>query len=74
MMHRPSRWSCGSSRSESTFDCVASTQTYLARHGKPVAFHSDRGSIFRVTGAAPGGPTQFSLALADLNIDIVCAN
>ncbi len=63
--------------SESTFDYFASTQTYLERHGKPVAFYSDRASIFRVTGAArrrAGGPTQFSRALSDLNIDIVCAN
>ncbi len=63
--------------SESTFDYFASTQTYLERHGKPVAFYSDRASIFRVTGAErrrAGGPTQFSRALSDLNIDIVCAN
>ena len=41
--------------SESTFDYFASTQTYLARYGKPVAFYSDRASIFRVTGAARRG-------------------
>ena len=62
---------------ESTFDYFASTQTSLERHGKPVAFYSDRASIFRVTGAEArrtGGPTQFSRALSELNIDIVCAN
>src|SRR5450432_3950333 len=63
---------------ESTFDYFASTVTYLKRHGKPVAFYSDKHSIFRLyhqgaTGRAKG-LTQFGRALADLNIDIICAN
>jgi hypothetical protein len=63
---------------ESTFDYFASTVTYLQRHGKPVAFYSDKHSIFRLyhqgaTGRAKG-LTQFGRALADLNIDIICAN
>jgi len=63
--------------SESTFDYFASTESYLRRHGKPVAFYSDRASIFRITGSARntgGGLTQFSRALSQLNIDLVCAN
>ena len=32
---------------ESAFDYFASTVTYLRRHGKPVAFYSDKHSIFR---------------------------
>lgn len=48
---------------ESTFDYFASTVTYLKRHGKPVAFYSDKRSIFRLhhqgaTGRAKG-LTQF---------------
>ena len=35
-------------RSESTFDYFESTRSYLGRHGKPVAFYSDRAAIFRV--------------------------
>ncbi len=63
---------------ESTFDYFASTVTYLRRHGKPVAFYSDKHSIFRLyhqgaTGRAKG-LTQFGRALSDLNIDIICAN
>lgn len=63
---------------ESTFDYFASTVTYLKRHGKPVAFYSDKHSIFRLhhqgaTGRAQG-LTQFGRALSDLNIDIICAN
>jgi hypothetical protein len=64
--------------SESTFDYFQATRRYIERHGKPVAFYSDRHSIFHVyardrarTGA---GLSQFGRALGDLNIDIVCAN
>jgi hypothetical protein len=34
--------------SESAFDYFAATRSYLARHGRPVAFYSDKHSIFRV--------------------------
>ncbi len=63
--------------SESAFDYFASTRQYLEQHGKPVAFYSDKASIFRVAApeAAKGtGITQFGRALSELNIDIVCAN
>jgi hypothetical protein len=64
--------------SESAFDYFTSTKTYLRRYGKPVAFYSDKSSIFRVTGQRPApnrpGITQFGRALSELNIDILCAN
>src|SRR3954469_12536934 len=63
--------------SESTFDYFRATRSYLERHGKPVAFYSDKHSIFRVNAkdAAGGdGATQFGRALTELNIDILCAN
>jgi transposase len=63
--------------SESTFDYFASTQAYLERHGKPVAFYSDKASIFRANGSEArrsDGLTQFGRALSELNIDIICAN
>ena len=63
--------------SESAFDYFASTRAYLERHGKPVAFYSDKASIFRVAAAEAvkgTGITQFGRALSELNIDIVCAN
>jgi len=63
--------------SESAFDYFASTRAYLEHHGKPVAFYSDKASIFRVADseAAKGaGITQFGRALSELNIDIICAN
>ena len=33
---------------ESTFDYFKATRAYLERHGKPVAFYSDKHAIFRV--------------------------
>jgi hypothetical protein len=64
--------------SESAFDYFDATRSYLERHGKPVAFYSDKHTIFRAYhDGATGrfkGVTQFGRALADLNIDIICAN
>ena len=53
------------------------TQAYIERHGRPIAFYSDKHAIFRVNNreAAGGdGMTQFGRALHELNIDIICAN
>jgi hypothetical protein len=65
-------------QSEATFDYFEATRSYLHRFGKPVAFYSDRHSIFRVNAGdkARGGSgiSQFGRALDDLNIDIICAN
>ncbi len=63
--------------SESTFDYFRATRAYLERHGKPVAFYSDKHGVFRVNRKdAAGGDdmTQFGRALHALNIDIICAN
>jgi hypothetical protein len=64
--------------SESTFDYFESTKAYLRRHGRPLAFYSDKHSIFRVaregTSGRDAGVTQFGRALAQLGIDIICAN
>lgn len=63
--------------SESTLDYFHSTKRYLAQHGKPVAFYSDKHTVFRVNkvGATTGtGLTQFGRALHELNIEIICAN
>src|SRR4030081_2191233 len=63
--------------SESTFDYFAATRAYLERHGKPVAFYSDKHGVFRVNkkdAVGGDGMTQFGRALPELNIDIICAN
>jgi hypothetical protein len=62
---------------ESTFGYFEATRQYLAQHGKPLAFYSDKASIFRVNHAsatAGDGHTQFGRALYELNIDGICAN
>lgn len=62
---------------ESAFAYFEATRAYLERHGKPIAFYSDKASIFRsVQGSQESGrgPTQFARALYELNIDIMCAN
>src|SRR5271163_1763872 len=63
--------------SESAFDYFRATRAYLEAHGKPMAFYSDKHSIFRVNNKdAEGGEaiTQFGRVLTELNIDIICAN
>lgn len=63
--------------SESTFGYFEATRQYLTQHGKPLAFYSDKASIFRVNNvSATGGDghTQFGRALYELNIDGLCAN
>lgn len=62
---------------ESTFSYFEATKNYLKRHGKPVAFYSDKLSVFRINAKNPKDGdkmTQFARALSELNIDIICAN
>lgn len=63
--------------SESAFSYFEALAGYLAAHGRPLAFYSDKHSVFRVsqTEAKGGqGMTQFGRALAELTIEILCAN
>ncbi len=62
---------------QSTFAYFEALKAYLRSHGKPVAFYSDKHSIFRVSNenaASGNGMTQFGRALSELNIEILCAN
>lgn len=64
-------------RSESAFSYFEALELYLRDHGAPVAFYSDKHSVFRVAKKdAKGGQgmTQFGRALCELNIEILCAN
>jgi transposase len=63
---------------ESFFGYGEAARHYFQRHGRPVAFYSDKHGIFRVnqnqdqgTGA---GITQFGRAMQELDIQILCAN
>ena len=62
--------------SESTSSYFEALQGYLKSHGCPVAFYSDKHSVFRLNRDASGGQgmTQFGRALSELNIEILCAN
>ena len=69
--------SCASCPRESAFTYFEALKGYLETHGCPIAFYSDRHSIFRVPRKdAKGGQgmTQFGRALAELNIEILCAS
>ena len=62
---------------ESTFEYMNVTKRYLLEYGKPVAFYSDKHTVFRVNKAGAThdeGITQFGQALHDLNIESICAN
>src|SRR5208283_2736681 len=63
--------------SESAFAYFETLKGYLTAFGRPVAFYSDKHSIFRVSKAeAKGGQgvTQFGRAVSELGIEILCAN
>ncbi|VUS84084.1 hypothetical protein SB6424_05445 [Klebsiella pasteurii] len=63
--------------SESTFTYFEATRGYLERYGKPLAFYSDKASVFRINNKqATGGDgqTQFGRAMNELNITSICAN
>ena len=62
---------------ETTFSYFEATRHYLTRHGKPLAFYSDKHSIFRLTDEAAlsaTGLTQFGRAMTELEIEVICAN
>ncbi len=64
-------------KSESTFSYFEALESYLLKHGRPVAFYSDKHSVFRVSkddAKGGAGMTQFGRALSELNIEILCAN
>lgn len=63
-------------QSESAFDYMLATREYVDKHGKPVAFYSDKHAVFRVSQAETRrtGMTQFGRALHDLNIELICVN
>lgn len=62
--------------SESTWSYFGALESYLTRHGRPVAFYSDKHTVFRIPkpNIHSNGMTQFGRALAELQIEILCAN
>jgi transposase len=63
--------------SESFFSYGQAAESYFKHSGKPVAFYSDKHSIFRVNQPSAGSHadlTQFGRAMQELDIQIICAN
>ena len=63
--------------SESFFSYCEAAEGYFRQFGKPVAFYSDKNSIFRVNQPSAGTHpdlTQFGRAMQELEIEIICAN
>ena len=61
---------------ETTAGYFHSAYAYIKKNGKPVAFYSDKHGIFRINikDMIEDTETQFSRAMASLNIEIICAN
>ena len=62
---------------ETTFNYFAAVRSYISLHGKPLAFYSDKFSVFRVNipNALSGtGLTQFGRAMKELSIELICAH
>lgn len=62
---------------ESFHSYAALVQAYFERHGRPVAFYSDKHGVFRVNQPGAGlaeAVTQFGRAMQELKIQILCAN
>ncbi len=64
-------------KSENTWDYLHTTREYIEIYGRPIAFYSDKHSVFRVNreGALTGdGTTQYGRAMKELGIELICAN
>jgi transposase len=63
--------------SESFASYCRAAKGYFSRHGKPVAFYSDKHGVFRVNQPSAGDSdalTQFGRAMQELDVQIICAN
>ena len=62
---------------ESTFSYFEAAEHYFRRMGKPLAFYSDKLSVFHINQAqtlSGTGLTQFGRAMKQLDIEVICAN
>jgi hypothetical protein len=63
--------------SETTYDYMNLTREYVDNHGKPVAFYSDKYSVFKVNSPSRKSNqqmTEYGRALYELNIELICAH
>jgi len=59
---------------ETTAGYFRTAKEYVTKYGLPMAFYSDKHSIFRVNMPGCEGVTQFGRAAQELGIEIICAN
>lgn len=60
---------------ENTQAYLKCIKLYIKTYGRPLAFYSDRHSIFRVNNGEGGErETQFKRAMKELGIQLICAN
>jgi hypothetical protein len=67
---------------ETTEDYFRATESYLKLHGRPLAFYTDKHSVFKVNMEREDGEvvrnsgrkTQFARAMEELDIEIIAAN
>lgn len=67
---------------EDTLTLLATTRSYLERHGRPIAFYVDKDSIYKINRKATIDEelqdvypiTQFTRAMTELDIEVICAN
>ena len=61
--------------SETTAGYMSGIDAHLSQYGRPLAYYSDRHSIFRTTRNTDGyfKETELHRALKDLNIELICA-
>lgn len=61
-------------KSESSWSYLLLLRDYIATYGRPLALYSDRHTIFRAAQSlTTTGYTQVGRALADLDIELICA-
>lgn len=61
---------------ETTSGYFQVVREYIEREGRPLAFYSDKASIFRINRKenSQGKQTQFERAMKQLGIELICAN
>lgn len=60
-------------RAETSRAYLRGLRAYVSQHGRPVAFYSDRHSIFTKHDPEDPAPTQFERAVRELNIEPILA-
>ena len=64
-------------QAETTFSYFEASEHHVNRFGKPLAFYSDKYSVFHINSPndlSGSGSTQFGRAMEQLGIQVICAN